>query len=134
MIRGHGCIIFLYYFFLNSTKAEKMPPHAAPFLRPPVYYSVSIQNSTNPSDQWYSAEQLELRGGLLDDTRQQCMKEKNTLYSLLGRASPLSAAASCIGYYLLFGCQNKFCNRIDGRNVNRFFAASLFRPICGCSC
>lgn len=53
-----------------------MPPHAAPFLRPPVYYSVSIQNSTNPSDQWYSAEQLELRGGLLDDTRQQCMKEK----------------------------------------------------------
>ena len=53
-----------------------MPPHAAPFLRPPVYYSVSIKNSTNPSDQWYSAEQLELRGGLLDDTRQQCMKEK----------------------------------------------------------
>lgn len=72
-----------------------MPPHAAPFLRPPVYYSVSIKNSTNPSDQWYSAEQLELRGGLLDDTRQQFMKEKNTLYSLLGRASPLSAAASC---------------------------------------
>ena len=58
-----------------------MPPHAAPFLRPPVYYSVSIKNSTNPSDQWYSAEQLELGGGLLDDTRQQCMKEKNTFPS-----------------------------------------------------